>query len=288
MLIKHLLLLLFSFCSFYLFSQQISSLGNVDIIDSYYNPSFTAFENEQRYSSLCRQLQPRSGVLTEDWRELVVIAETDIDKLNSGLGITLHHEDRFLARTRSAELNYRYSVVLGDHSNIALGIGGGYKDYELDTSGLIFPGGIPENLSQGLQSGVNLNTGVGLTWNDKLYVGASVMQLNNTRLGIFQLERHYTLHGQYMFDLTEKFKLQPQALWLFNKDLNMLRVNVKGYHNNRFWWMLSTGHNIQFMASAGIRLFGNFDIGYGIDLFRHKYTKTFIGVLHEVFLSYRI
>jgi len=267
--------------------QQISSFGNLDVVDSYYNPAFTAFENDWRFASLYRQLQSNSNNLNQEWKEVIVLAETNFEGWNSGIGIKLHQENSFLTHSRSEELSYRHSLSLGKHSKLALGIGGGYKDFFLDDSGLVFSGE-PEDLEETLQTGVNLITGVGFNWKKQLYLGASVLQLNEPRIGIYQFTRHYAIHGLYLLNISETFQLQPQFLWMFTKDVNMLRVNLKAYHNDHFWWMLSSGLNIQFMAAVGVRLFDHLDLGYGIDLFRFPNSKIFDDFLHEVVLTYRI
>jgi type IX secretion system PorP/SprF family membrane protein len=270
------------------FTQQISSFGNVDMIDSYYNPAFTAFENDLRVTAFYRILNSSSPNLKNRWRESIVLAEIELNDWNSGFGLKLHQDNSYLARKRNAELNYRYSFHIAEHSQLSLGLSGGYTDYFLDTAGLIFSdGGTPENLYGGLRSGIIFNTGMGYNWNNTLYLGASVMQINEPIVGNYKNSRHYALHGQYMFSISESFQLQPQFLWLFTKNQNMLRVNIKGYHFERFWWLLSTGHNHKFMAAAGIQVFEHFNIGYGFDLFGFS-NDNLIGTFHEVVLSYKM
>lgn len=273
--------------SMFTFSQQISSFGNVDVIDSYYNPAFTAFENEVRAAALHRHLQTNSQNLLDEWREFIFLAEMDIQKWNSGIGLKLYQEHWGLSHTRSVELNYRYQLNMNENARFSLGLGGGYKDFDFDVSGLVFPG-IPEDFNVEREAGISLNAGIGFSWKENLYLGASIMQLNEPRISLMEYNRHYALHGHYLFSVSEKTQLQPQFLWLFNNDINMLRVNLKTYHNNRFWWMISSGLNIQFMGAIGVRLWEKLDLGYGIDLFRKQNTKVFGGYLHEVVLSYRL
>jgi len=286
--IKSLLLILVFSKTIHSFTQQISSFGNVDMIDSYYNPAFTAFENDLRTTAFYRILNSDSPNFSDRWREAIVLAEMDLEQWNSGVGLKLHQDNNYLSRKRNAELNYRYSFRLAEHSQLSLGLSGGYTDFFLDTAGLIFPdGGTPENFYGDLRSGVLFNTGMGYNWNNRLYLGASVIQINEPLVGDYKYSRHYALHGQYMISISESFQLQPQFLWLFTKNQNMLRVNIKGHHLDRFWWMVSTGHSLKFMAAAGIRLFKHLDIGYGFDLFGFP-NDGLIGTFHEITVSYKI
>lgn len=104
--------MLFSISTCSLFTQQIASFGNIDIIDSYYNPAFTVFEDDIRFSSLYRRFQPKSSSLDYDWNELIILAESNLDHLNSGIGLKLHNRNDFITRSRTAELNYRYALDL--------------------------------------------------------------------------------------------------------------------------------------------------------------------------------
>ena len=287
---KHLFLLnCIIASSFISLSQQISSFGNVDVIDSYYNPAFTAFENDVRGAAVYRHLQPSANSLTLGrFEELIMLAEFDLDQWNSGVGLKLHNEYVGLSHSRSVELNYRYQLNLNDNTRFSLGLGGGYKDFDFDASGAVWPDGIPENFTIEREAGVNLNAGVGFSWKENLYLGASVMQLNEPSISLMNYERHYAMHGHYLFSVSESWQLQPQVLWLFNNNLNMLRVNLKTYHNERFWWMISSGLNVQLMGAVGLRFWDKLDIGYGIDLYRNPHSKSFGGFLHEVVLSYRL
>ena len=287
-MLKHLILVsLFVVNCFFAFSQQISSFGNVDVIDSYYNPAFTAFENDVRGAALHRHRQNNSPNLLNDWREFIFLAEMEVQKWNSGIGLKFHQGEDNLSRSRFAEINYRYKLKFNDNTRLSLGVGGGYVDNKLNELVLDMPG-VPDDFDVDLKSGININTGVGFSWKESLYLGASVIQWSEPRIGIIDYTRHYTLHGHYLFSISEKTQLQPQVLWLFNNNLNMLRVNLKTYHNERFWWMISSGLNVQFMGAVGLRFWDKLDIGYGIDLYRNPHSKSFGGFLHEVVLSYRL
>ena len=287
---KHLIFVsLFVANCFFAFSQQISSFGNVDVIDSYYNPAFTAFENEVRGVAVYRHLQPSANSSTNGrFEELIMLTEFDLDQWNSGVGLKLHNEYIGLSHSRSVELNYRYQLYLNENTRFSLGFGGGYKDFDFDASGAVWPDGIPENFTIEREAGVNLNAGVGFSWKENLYLGASVMQLNEPNISLMNYTRHYALLGHYLFSISQNWQLQTQFLWLFNNNLNMLRVNIKSYHSDRFWWMINSGLNIQLMGAVGLRFWDKLDVGYGIDLFRNQQTKIFGGFFHEVVLSYRL
>lgn len=286
-LVYHTILL--CFCSTNLLAQQISSFGNVDVIDSYYNPAFTAFENDVRGAVLYRKFQSTSNSYSNiNWQDLVALTEFNVDKWNSGIGLKLHQEKIAFSRTRGAEINYRYQLNLNEKSRLAFGIGGGYLDFKWNFSELFFPDGTPEQFNENLESGISLNTGIGFSWDERLYVGASVMQLNEPRVGNMQYSSHYALHGHYLFNILDNMALQPQFLWLFTQNVNMLRVNLKSYHYNRFWWMASSGLDFQFMGALGVRLWEKIDIGYGIDFFSKNNNNLLNGFIHEVVLAYRL
>jgi len=278
-------LILCSTCK--VFTQQISSFGNVDMIDSYYNPAFTAFQDEIRVATLYRHLSSNSQGWFDRWQEGIILAEIDVPKWNSGIGVKLQQQHDFISRSRTAELNYRYSFKLNDNAFLTLGVGGGYKDNLVKYSELVFLDE-PEDLDLSLKTDLSLNTGIGFSWKKKLYIGASVIQVNRPHFGFLQYPIHFAVHGNYLFNFSEDFQLQPQILWLFHENLNAIRVSAKGYHKNRFWWMVSLGKNIQPTIGVGLRMWNHFDLGYGVGLYRNPGAQSFGGYLHEMVLTYRL
>lgn len=218
---------------------------------------------------------------------------------NVGLGFSMIADKIGPVTEQNVFADFSYNLEVGDYSNLAFGIKGGFTFLKADLVSLYLGDDTPddaylENINRSMG-----NVGVGLFYySDKFYVGASVpnllrsLQFKKKNGYIYDYkateELHYFVTSGYVFDVSNNLKLKPSIM---AKAVNgaPLSIDLSGNAliNEKFEVGLSWRLDDSVSAMFNVMVSPNTRIGYAYD-----YTLSNLGDFntgsHEVFLLFNI
>lgn len=212
-----------------------------------------------------------------------------------GVGLKVFNVSSGPLRRTGLELTYAYHVPLnGGDQKLSFGLSGLIYQYNLDVSGLTVEDQSDEVLLAAEESMVVPDVNFGTYFYGKnYYVGLAVPQLLSRKVDLKSdkvLEqkqvRHYFLHGGYIFDINQDFKIEPSLLLKFiEAGVFQADINARVIYQD----MVSLGLAYRTSDAVVIQLaYHNQDlsIGYAYDITLSD-VRTQSSGSHEIMFIYR-
>ncbi|MBL4592688.1 MAG: type IX secretion system membrane protein PorP/SprF [Flavobacteriales bacterium] len=209
-----------------------------------------------------------------------------------GVGGYVFNDEAGPIKEQGIQLSYSYHLQIGDESNLSFGLGGMLFSHSISTSKLKFDEPDDMALSNIKHKAVSPDLSFGvLYYTDKYKVGFSVPQLfqNNLYDNLSSenqntLVRHYFLHGEVSFDVSDNFDVVPGFLFKMVSGAPMqVDVNVKGVYQKKYWLGLSYRHEESVVTMLGLA-YKNLQFGYSYD-FTLTDIKDYSSGTHELYLG---
>jgi type IX secretion system PorP/SprF family membrane protein len=282
------LLFLFSIITTIIYAQRDIQITQYSLNMPYYNAAFTGIDKGIHSLLLVRS----------QWIGFTKPPETQfidfngyINKIKSGVGLTLIHDQLGYENNYNLHLNYAFPYYWDDNKAISIGASFNALWKRLDGSELIYEDMTDPNAILANESFYNysMNLGLALLLND-FQLGISTIYLTNTNAHLSDLKkpgRHYYVFGQYKFNVNDYLSLTPSFLVktdfvVYQGDVSLLSI----YQNTLY---LGVNYRINESASllAGLMIFKDFKILYSYDFVLSDINKV-SNSTHEITLSYDI
>lgn len=218
---------------------------------------------------------------------------------NVGLGFSEIADKIGPVKEQNVYADFSYNLQVGDYSNLALGIKGGFTFLNADLVGLDLGDNVSDDAFLENIDRTMGNVGVGLFYySDKFYLGASVpnllksLQFKKKNGYIYDYkaieELHYFITSGYIFEVSNNLKLKPSIM---AKAVNgaplSLDFSGNALINDKLEFGLSWRLDDSVSAMFNVLVSPNTRIGYAYD-----YTLSNLGDFnsgsHEVFLLFNI
>ncbi len=210
-----------------------------------------------------------------------------------GAGFSVVHDEIGLLRNTDISMDVSYTLIMGYHQRLALGLKGTYSNFINDLASGI----TPDNDVYASTSGTFTNAGFGMYYyNDNLFGGISIPQLfktpkffidNNFKAGITKNTNVFGTFGM-LFDVNDNLRFKPSTMVKYTSGLP-LSVDVNANFLYKDWLEVGASYRYQDSMSAMLVLLPNksMRIGYAYD-----YTLTNLGEFnsgtHEIILLFDI
>jgi type IX secretion system PorP/SprF family membrane protein len=209
-------------------------------------------------------------------QNFTAMAEYNLKKINSGIGINFNHERIGLFKNNEIGLSYRYSLNFKNQRTLSAGAS--MDIYNLRMKGLLIFG---TNNTQEINSAdTKITSRFGLFYSSKtLLLGVSLFHpfepifrlefMNST----YQFSRLYNLHGSYKFYLDNNNSLSPELIVFANRQANFTLFNLK-------WNRLDKtvcGAGVKVLPGVQTNYASNVSFGY------HAFDKFYFGAVCEYF-----
>lgn len=216
-------------------------------------------------------------------------------KKSVGVGAMLYSDKTGPTRRMGLNLAYAYHLPLNLEGNMHLGFGIGatvmqyavnFDELNPAQSGDPGLGNSSEN-----KLGADANLGIFLK-GESFSVGLSANQLFASKFKFLgnaesiQNARHFYLSGNYNYDISEKFGLQPGLLLKMVKGTNpQAEINLKGIYDKKYWLGLSYRTEDALAILVGLQLPMGFNFAYSYDITTSGLNAV-AGGTHELSIGY--
>lgn len=193
----------------------------------------------------------------------------------------------------SGQVSYRIDMGTG---KLAFGLSAGGNMLSARYSELNTTDGNDLVFSGDMQSHFQPDFGAGVYYqNKRFFAGFSVptfagrqYHFTNERVSMRSDPRHYNyiLHGGYLIDLNEDFKLKPSTLIRFTPaGTHQFDLNSNVIYRDRFWIGVSYRHKEAVVGLLEFQINDQFRIGYAYDYALNMF-RMYSGGSHEIGLQY--
>jgi type IX secretion system PorP/SprF family membrane protein len=263
-----------------LFSQQDPLFSHFWHSNQLYNPAVTGLKHNHEANLLAR------------WSWIGVNGAPDtqlgsygakLERWNSGLGINYMRNSIGFSKNNRAVVSYAYHLKFANETILSFGAAAGVQVHSFDGNQLIFPSSNQEPFTSYTKAAFIADFGLHVK-NKKLSLGLSSTRLNEPRLGIYQVERHYYLTGAYDVELNEKWILQPKLVVVTDAVMSSAQMHLLANFNK--FLTFGAGYRISdaICVNASYQFKEKIRIGYAYDLTINKLNGISRGS-HEVLLG---
>lgn len=274
----------------YLAAQQNAMYSQYMFNTLAYNPAYAGSRNVVAVTGLYRnqwvgiQGAPKTATLT---------ADAPFANERIGLGIQFISDELGITKTTGVALSTAYRISLNNDARLSFGLQGSISDYNANFSSLILDqggtGGDP--VYQDDVNKVLYNFGSGIYYaTDRLYIGLSVQDMLNNRLGADNVSArqsgHAYLASGYVFPINEDFNLKTAVLLKGVKG-----APVQADLNLTLWIKDAVALGVEYRTSADIsaslelRVSPTIRLGYAYDR-STTILRNFNSGSHEFMLRY--
>ncbi|PHR49610.1 MAG: hypothetical protein COA32_00335 [Fluviicola sp.] len=279
---KRLLTIIFIFAASFLFSQQIKNSGLFQQNISFFNPSATAYQTKH-YATII--YDEKLSTFPGNPTTFIAQYEKNLEKINSGIGILMANENIGFAKYNIGMFQYRYTLKTGEESRILVGTSAGV--FHSKFPDIIIISNSNDTLEGGSQGKFTMNIGASYQWKN-LYAGISALNVTKPlfdRLN-YNSAIHYVAHANYVFNVSDKFKISPQAKLMTELVQLSATFNLRFEHYNKFWYLAGVRNVKSFLFGAGVQFWDRLYIGYLYEHFTNFLGKY--GPSHEAFVTFKI
>ncbi len=229
----------------------------------------------------------------------VVSAHAPLNRLNSGVGLSIVNDDIGQNVWTGVNLAYAYKIAQGTDATLNVGPSIGFvqqsvmgSKFKAGTSGdNAFPNTDVNKVVPDLGIGAyyykeNLNVGLSIS-----HFIQNKFKYDNGTGGTseYDLKRHFFLTAGYLYNLNSKIDIKPSIII---KSVGVIKtpqpeINALLYYNQKLWGGLSYRNKDAIVALVGLKVNDKLQLGYSYD-----FTTTKLGTAsngsHEIFISYDI
>lgn len=279
---KRLFTLIFIFTASILYSQQFKNSGLFQQNISFLNPSATAYLTKH-FATIT--YDEKISSFPGNPTTFVAQYEKSLEKINSGLGILVSNERIGFANYNIGMFQYRYAIKTGEESRILLGVSAGV--FHSKFAGTLTYTNGTDSLINKSQGRFTMNAGISYQWKN-LFAGISALNVTKPifdRLN-YNSEIHYVVHANYIFEISDRFNISPQAKLMTEFVQLSATFNLRFEHYNKFWYLAGVRNVESFLFGAGIQFWDRLYIGYLYEHFTNTLGKY--GPSHEAFVTFKI
>lgn len=221
------------------------------------------------------------GKTSASQRTLSAGYNTRVKALGGGIGLNYLLDASSASKQNKVNLSYSYHFALGSDYTLAVGASAGVIN--MNTRYDLSP-----TIQAGSETAFTGNLGVMLK-SKNLTAGISSTQLNGPAFSSSYgaPRRNYHVNADYLFAITRKFSLKPQALYTTDFSYTSLDLNLTAYINKLFAGVTwRTNQAVGFMA--GYEFKQKFRMGYCYEINSSKLNNGVSVAVHEFMLSYVI
>ncbi len=236
----------------------------------------------------------------KQWVDLTGAPETKTFSISGrafdsvGVGLSVVQDKLGLLEDTNFNMDISYTMITSNYSRLALGIKGGFSNY----NNFLSKGLTPDNDSYGDLSGTYPNAGFGAFFYTKnYYIGFSVPQMFKTPKfkldskeysSVLDENQNYFFTYGYVFQVNDKVKFKPSTLVKYTRSLPLsVDVNANLLYNDQIEFGVSYRYHDSVSGMIALVLNKQFRIGYSYD-----YTITNLGNFnsgsHEIMLLFDI
>ncbi len=299
-LLKKLILsCLFLFiCNFVALSQQDPQFSQNRFNQLTVNPGFAGSSGLINFSLLNRYQwvgfpgAPVTIVFNAD-------AAAHIIGKNDGIGLSVINDVIGFEKNVSIGLNYSWRTHLGK-GLLGTGVSFGFMNKSLDMSDINRWSDMDnfnqtdQGLPQGKASGVLVDIGAGLFYQNKDFeLALSARHLNQPVLlfeesGTYSLRRHYYMSGSYTVQMANE-RLEALPSFFFKTDATTWQadINMTLQFDKRLWGGIGYRIKDAIIITAGAELWNGIKFGYSYDISTSSLSRYNAGS-HELFLAYSV
>lgn len=245
------------------------------------------------------------GIYRNQWAGLegapktaVLSVDGSVKDKSLGLGLQFISENIGALRQRGLVPTAAYRLRIGDESWLSGGFSLGIFNNRLMGSELIFkdPTDVAIPTTNEGVTYVDVNTGAYLQ-TGKTTLGLSAVNLlkpslryaDGRRGDVTQVSRQFNLYGAYLFQVSEKFRVQPSVLLKTTEQLKTFQADfaAMAFYKNLIGVGLSfrNKESVNFILDYWIT--EDFRLGYAFDVTTSKLTNYESGT-HEIMLAYKL
>jgi type IX secretion system PorP/SprF family membrane protein len=200
-------------------------------------------------------------------------------------------------RRTGCYLSYAYQATITKDIKVSLGIQGGLLQYMVDGSKIILHDQSDNVMSNGVQSVLMPEFGVGayIYNKDVWYAGFSIPEIIESKLKFFDymastqsvIARHYTIMGGYKYNINEFFAVQPTFIVrILNPAPVQFDIGARVLYRNKIWVGAAYRNLDAIVGLIGYTYRENITIGYAYD-YATTNIQNFSTGSHELFVSLR-
>jgi len=274
------------------FSQQIPLFSQYQLNKYVYNPAVAGSENflDVRFM---QRYQWRG--ITDAPRTFNLSAYSPIENQKMGVGGLVYSDIVGPTRRTGAQGSYSYHIMLKNDMKLSFGLGLGLDQYVIDGTQINLDESDDPALQNYRGTSVEFTAKFGVYfYTDNYYVGASVPQLFNDKINIYEsvsdlskLEDHYMLNGGYKFFVGNDFILEPSVMFRYVSPVPLQTdISLWAYYKEMFWLGLTYRTYDALAISVGFDYNETFILGYSYDISISD-LKTYTSGSHEILLGIR-
>lgn len=219
-----------------------------------------------------------------------------INKINSGLGLSVYYDQLGQEKSTIARLHYAYHFKVGSQSTFSAGIYAGMSGRALDGRWIAIDPVADDNaIPTSGKSASGFDLGAGLYYKSpKMWLGISSTQLPETELSDVSIKnkRHYYVQAGYDWAIggNKKYTLQPSVLLKSDASSTQLDIGALFLYDDMLWIGASYRTEDAIAPMIGYQhKFPKGDsmlrLGYSYDVTTSE-LKNYSSGGHEVMLSY--
>jgi len=227
-----------------------------------------------------------------------------------GLGFNAYNDVAGIFNKTAASVSYAYMIKINDKQNLRFGLSGGFFDNRINFANITVKQKNDQLVfTEAPQRQTTLDGSFGLAYNyEKLQVGVAIPHLFGNKINYLDKQKsltEYTLARQFI--VSAKYDLFEMTYTASNGNTeNLIRVtplifaritpnapfqfdiNIMSLYKERIWGAIMYRHTYGISASAGVKLFNQWSIGYAYDfpISMPSNAADFVGGTHEVMLGY--
>jgi type IX secretion system PorP/SprF family membrane protein len=217
-------------------------------------------------------------------------------KKTVGLGAVLFSDATGPTSRMGLQLAYAYQLPLNLEGSTQLGFGisATLMQASINYADMVIGDVGDPQLGSGSESKLGADANFGVYLRGTQYsVGLAANQLFASKFNFLgtdtaniQNARHFYLMGNYMFDINEKFSIQPGLLLKMVKGTNpQAEINARAIYDKQYWLGLSYRTEDAIAAMLGVQLQNGFNVAYSYDITTSGLNSVSGGV-HEITLGY--
>ena len=212
---------------------------------------------------------------------------------NMALGLNAHYERIGPRDVTSLAATYAYRIRLREKSRLSFALRAGAENHRFDFDKIDYRDENDPIQWQGSQSNwMPVFDFAVLATGEKFFGGLQVSNLAQARIRDVELSEsrqflHATAVGGYLFVLSDKVALKPNALVRYAENAPVqIDLNLHALFMERFWLGAGYRHQYGMLAMLQFRATDKLEVGYAYDFALNPMRNQHAGS-HELYLSYR-
>lgn len=225
----------------------------------------------------------------------VVSAHTPLKNKSLAVGLLFNNEKIGVSNNTALAATVAYRIFM-ENATLSFGLSAGAQLLSANLTELTTATSNDLMFNSNLRSNLQPDFGVGVFYKaENYFLGISIPTLIGRNYDITDEQLRITanagihsilLHGGYLFEINEAFKLKPSTLFRINPNgSGQIDINTNLIYQDRFWLGLSYRHQEAMVALFEMQINEQFKVGYAYDYALSVFRRHTSGS-HEISLQY--